>query len=724
MTDSQIASRVAAQLNLTPSQIKTVAGFLDEGATIPFLARYRREATGDLDEVQLRAVRDTLTLRRTLEDRRQTVLASIREQGKLTPELETAIMAADDLATLEDLYLPYKPKRKTRASMAREKGLEPLAMLMWEQDTRTGTPESHAAPFISDELGVPSAQEALNGACDICAEMVSEIAELRAELRDYFKKYATISSKKKGAVEGRTSYETYYEFSSAVRYLKPYQVLALNRGEKENVLSVSVDVVEDEALGILDHHVIENDDHIFHDLLVQAIDDSYKRLLFPAMERELRSSLTEEADVHAITIFAQNVRNLLMQSPLKSKTVLGIDPGFKSGCKVAVIDPFGKYLEGSTIYPTEPYRRVTEAESIIDDLVRRHNVEIIAIGNGTASRETEQFIADYIRSNPYRQGPLHYLIVNEAGASVYSASDVAREEFPDLDAPQRGNISIARRIQDPLAELVKIDPKSIGVGLYQHDVDQNELEKSLDDVVESCVNTVGVNLNTASSPLLYKVSGLNRTIANRIVEFRAKHGPFKSRNQLMDIPGMGPFRFQQSAGFLRIPESDNPFDNTAIHPESYDAAADLCNMLGIDARKLQSDLESVAAKLKRLNVSETATKLGVGVPTLELIIENLLKPGRDPREELPKPLLRQDVLKLDDLNDGMVLEGTVRNVVDFGAFVDLGVKEDGLIHISKMSRTGQRVVNPHEVLAVNDIVRVKILSIDKERGRIGLELVG
>jgi protein Tex len=724
MTESQIVSRVAAQLNLSPAQVKTVAGFLDEGATIPFLARYRREATGDLDEVQLRSIRDTLTLRRTLEERRQTILTSISEQGKLTPELEALILAADNLSTLEDLYLPYKPKRKTRASMAREKGLEPLAMMIWEQNTRSGSPESHAKAFVSDELGVPNEQEALNGACDICAEMISEIADLRADLRDYFKKYATLSSKKKGNIEGRTAFETYYEFSTSVRNIKPYQVLALNRGEKENVLSVSVDVVEDEALGIVDSHVIDNDEHIFHDLLIQAIDDSFKRLLQPAMERDLRSHLSEEADVHAITIFAQNVRNLLMQSPLKSKTVLGIDPGFRTGCKVAVIDPFGKYLEGSTIYPTEPYKRTQEAEAIIDDLVRRHKVEIIAIGNGTASRETEQFIADYIRSNPYRDRPLHYLIVNEAGASVYSASDVAREEFPDLDAAQRGNISIARRIQDPLAELVKIDPKSIGVGLYQHDVDQGELEKSLDDVVESCVNTVGVNLNTASSPLLYKVSGLNKTIANRIVEFRVKHGPFKDRAQLMDIPGMGPFRFQQSAGFLRIPESSNPFDNTAIHPESYDAAADLCKMFDIDVRRLHLDLDMIGAKLKKINVTETASKLKVGIPTLELIIENILKPGRDPREELPKPLLRQDVLKLDDLNEGMVLEGTVRNVVDFGAFVDLGVKEDGLIHISRMSRTSQRVINPHEVLAVNDIVKVKILSIDKERGRIGLELVG
>jgi len=723
MTDSQITSRIAAQLNLKPAQVKTVATLLDEGATIPFLARYRREATGDLDEVQLRAIRDTLIHRRALEDRRNTILSSIREQNKMTPELEAAILAAEDMSTLEDLYLPYKPKRKTRASMAREKGLEPLAMLMWDQQTTSGTPASHAELFLSDELGVATVDEALNGAADICAEMISEMADLRADLRDYFKKHATISSKRKDKVEGRTSFETYYEFSTAVKYLKPYQVLALNRGEKESILAVSVDVIEDEALGLIDSHVIELEDHVFHDYIIQAIDDSFKRLLFPAMERELRSTLTTEADTHAITTFARNVQNLLMQSPLKSKVVMGIDPGFRTGCKVAVIDTFGNYLEGSTIYPTEPYKKTQESESIVDDLVRRHKVEIIAIGNGTGSRETEQFVADYINGNPYRGWPIHYLIVNEAGASVYSASDVAREEFPDLDAAQRGNVSIARRIQDPLAELVKIDPKSIGVGLYQHDVDQSELEKSLDDVVESCVNTVGVNLNTASAALLHKVSGLNRTLAGKIVEFRIKKGPFKNRNQLLEVPGMGPFRFQQAAGFLRIPESLNPFDNTAIHPESYEAAEELCQHLGIDIKKLSDAIEALPGKLKNLNIKETATRLGIGEPTLELIMENLMKPGRDPRESLPKPLLRQDVLKLDDLNEGMVLEGTIRNVVDFGAFVDLGVKEDGLIHISKMGRNGQRVTNPHDVLAVNDIVKVKIQSIDKERGRIGLELV-
>ncbi len=723
MTESQIISRISAQLGLSPKQVKAAATLLDEGATIPFLARYRQEATGGLDEVQLRNVRDALSLRRTLEERRQTVLESVRSQGKLTPELETAILAAADLSTLEDLYLPYKPKRKTRASMAREKGLEPLAQLIWDQKTLSGKPETHAGAFLSDELGVASVEEALQGARDICAEWVSEIADLRADLRDYFRKHATMASKKKDGVAGRTAYETYYEFSSPVKHNKPYQVLALNRGEKENVLSVSVSVNEDEALGLIDSHVVENDAHIFYDDLLDAIDDSYKRLLFPAMERELRSNLTKEADQHAITIFATNVGNLLMQSPLKSKIVMGIDPGFRTGCKVAVVDATGNYLEGTTIYPTEPYLRVTEAEGIVDDLVRRHQVEIIAIGNGTASRETEQFIANYIQGNPHRGRPLHYLIVNEAGASVYSASDVAREEFPDLDAAQRGNISIARRIQDPLAELVKIDPKSIGVGLYQHDVDQTELEKSLDDVVESCVNTVGVNLNTASAALLHKVSGLNRTLAQRIVDFRADRGVFTSRRQLMDVPGMGPFRFQQAAGFLRNPESRNPFDNTAIHPESYEAAADLCVILGVDPAKLASLQEVIAQKAKKLDLAKTAAQIGVGVPTLELIIENLLKPGRDPRESLPKPLLRQDVLKLDDLSEGMTLEGTVRNVVDFGAFVDLGVKEDGLIHVSRMKKNGQRVTNPTDVLSVNDIVRVKILSIDKERGRIGLELM-
>jgi protein Tex len=723
MTESQIVSKIAAQLNLKPAQVKTVAILLDEGATIPFLARYRREVTGDLDELELRNLRDALHQRRALEERRKTILDSIREQGKLSPELEAMITQAEDLASLEDLYLPYKPKRKTKASIAREKGLEPLAMIIWEQKTRTGKPEEYAIDFLSEEKSVLSIEDALQGACDICAEMISEIAEIRAELRDYFRKYASIRSKKKSSVEARTVFETYYEFSIAVKHIKPYQILALNRGEKENILSVDIDVVEDETLGIIDHYVIENDDHIFHDLLVSAIDDSYKRLLFPAMERELRSVLTEEADAHAIITFAQNVRNLLMQSPLKSKTVLGIDPGFRTGCKVAVVDPFGNYLEGTTIYPTEPYKKTHESEAILDELVRNHQVEIIAIGNGTASRETEQFVADFIRNHPYKHIDLHYLIVNEAGASVYSASDIAREEFPDLDAAQRGNISIARRIQDPLAELVKIDPKSIGVGLYQHDVDQTGLEKSLYDVVESCVNTVGVNLNTASAPLLHKVSGLNRTLAGKIIEFRIKEGPFKNRNQLLEIPGMGPFRFQQAAGFLRIPESTNPFDNTAIHPESYEAAEQLCKKFNIDVTRLPHSIESVSKTLKNIDVKSVASELEIGVPTLELIIENLLKPGRDPREALPKPLLRQDVLKLDDLAEGMVLEGTIRNVVDFGAFVDIGVKEDGLIHISKMGSNGKRIENPHDVVAVNDIVKVKILSIDKNLGRIGLELV-
>lgn len=723
MTESQIVSKVAAQLNLKAAQVKTVAQLLDEGATIPFLARYRREVTGDLDELDLRNLRDALQQRRTIEERRQTILESIREQGKLSPELESMILSADDLNTLEDLYLPYKPKRKTRASVAREKGLEPLAMLIWEQNTKMGTPDDYALEYLSEENGVLSIEEALQGACDICAEMISEIAELRSDLREYFRKYANIRSKKKTGVDTRTVFETYYEFSTAVKNIKPYQVLALNRGEKENILTVDVDVIEDETLGIIDHHVIDNDDHIFHDLLIETIDDSYKRLLFPAMERELRSALTEEADVHAITTFAQNVRNLLMQSPLKSKTVLGIDPGFRTGCKVAVVDPFGNYLEGTTIYPTEPYKKIHESEEILDQLVRQHNVEIIAIGNGTASRETEQFVADFIRNHPYKHIDLHYLIVNEAGASVYSASDIAREEFPDLDAAQRGNISIARRIQDPLAELVKIDPKSIGVGLYQHDVYQTGLEKSLDDVVESCVNTVGVNLNTASAPLLHKVSGLNRTLAGKIIEFRIKEGPFKNRNQLMSVPGMGPFRFQQAAGFLRIPESSNPLDNTAIHPESYEVAEELCKKFNIDVTRLSNSLESVTKTLKNIDTKSVAKELEIGVPTLELIIENLIKPGRDPREALPKPLLRQDVLKLDDLKEGMVLEGTIRNVVDFGAFVDIGVKEDGLIHISKMGNSGKRIENPHDVVAVNDIVKVKILTIDKNLGRIGLELV-
>lgn len=721
MTEAQIISAVALSLSLTPKQVQTVSTLLDEGATIPFLARYRVEMTGGLDEEQLRAVRDALDFRRMMEERRATILKTILEQGKLTPELEAAVKGATTLTQLEDLYLPYKPKRKTRASMAKEKGLEPLAQIMWDQTLHKGEPEDVALPFVNKELGISTVAEAIQGAKDICAEWISEHPAARQALRKQFRDQGALTSKKSSkAAEGRTVYEAYYEFNAKVKYIKPYQILALNRGERDEILSVDLNVFEERCFDILDELIVTDDRAVFTNELVDAYEDSFKRLLFPSLERELRNELTEIADLSAISTFAENVKNLLMQPPLSNKVVMGIDPGFRTGCKVAVVDATGKYLDGDTIFPTEPYKKLAESAVIVGRLVNKHNVSLIAIGNGTGSRETEEFIADLIQ-NAFPE--LQYLIVSEAGASVYSASPIAKQEFPDLEAAQRGNISIARRIQDPMAELVKIDPKSIGVGLYQHDVSQVQLSKKLDDVVGSCVNTVGVNLNTASAPLLSYVSGLSKSIAKHIVTFRNQNGPFKKRDTLLKVSGVGDFKFQQAAGFLRIPDGENPLDNTAIHPESYEAAKALCAQFDIDIKELNRIQTTLTGKLQTINKSKTAEQLGIGVPTLDLIIENLLKPGRDPRESLPKPLLRKDITRLEDLTTGHVMEGTVRNVVDFGAFVDIGLKQDGMLHISAMSRDGRRVENPHDVVAVGDILRVEMVSIDPERGRIGLKLV-
>lgn len=725
MTETQIFAHIARKLNFTDKQVSTVASLLDEGATIPFLARYRKEVTGGLDEEHLRAIRDDLDFMRVLESRKETILNTIREQGKLTEELEKTIVNCSDLKVLEDLYLPYKPKRKTRASMAREKGLEPLALQIFEQNVLKGNRDEIAATFVDPEKGVASVESAIEGAKDICAEWVNENIDVRDKLRTEFRKYGALKSTKIDSVADRTVYESYYEFSCKIRYLKPYQILALNRGERENILKVELEVLEDQCLDHIDDVILKNEDSIFTDDLMDAIEDAFKRLLYPSLERELRNELTEMADEHAIKTFAENMKNLLMQPPLANKVVMGIDPAFRTGCKVAVIDATGKYLQGDTIYPTEPFRRVAEAEATLTRLIDAHKVNLIAIGNGTASRETEAFVADFIQKRKILKPDeeLFYLIISEAGASVYSASTVARDEFPDLDAAQRGNISIARRVLDPLAELVKIDPKSVGVGLYQHDVNQMRLSKKLDDVVESCVNTVGVNLNTASASLLNYVSGISKTISENIVKHRETKGPFRSRKELLEVAGVGEFRFQQAAGFLRLPESENPLDNTAIHPESYDAAKKLCQKFEIDLNHLNEMQQLMPLKFQNLNVRKVAEELQIGEPTLELIVENLMKPGRDPRESLPKPILRQDILKLEDLSTGDTLEGTVRNVVDFGAFVDLGVKQDGLLHISKMSLDGSKVTNPHDVVSVGDIIKVAVDSIDQERGRIGVRLV-
>lgn len=722
MTESQIFSLIAKELNLKPKQISTLSEFLDGGATVPFLARYRQEATGGLNEEQIREVRDKLDSHRTLEDRKKTILKAIDEQEKLTPELEESIKNCTDLKTLEDLYLPYKRKRKTKGDMAKEKGLEPLANLIWKQETEKGSPTEFAKKYVDNEKEVASPEEAMEGALHIVAEWINESVDVREKLRDIFKEHAVIKTEKNPAVKERTNFEDYYDYSNKTKYLKPHQILAINRGERENILFVNVELHDEITLEQIDDVVITNDQSIFTPQLQDAVEDAYKRLLFPSLERELRNELTEMADKHAIETFATNLSNLLMQPPLDNKMVMGIDPAYRTGCKIAVVNETGKYLEGTTVYPTPPQKKVKEATETINKLIDKHGVELIAIGNGTASRETEQFIAELIQSRKenYPKEELNYLIVNEAGASVYSASKVAREEFPDLEAAQRGNISIARRVLDPLAELVKIDPKSIGVGLYQHDVNQNELAQKLEDVVESCVNRVGVNLNTASAPLLSHISGLSSRVATNIVKRREKEGKFIRRDQIRDIDGVGDFRFQQAAGFMRIPESENPLDNTAIHPESYEATEKLCNLFGINLENLSSQRGQIEKKLNNIDKQKVAEQIGVGVPTLELIIENLQKPGRDPRESLPKPMLRQDIMKMEDLSVGQVLEGTVRNVVDFGAFVDIGVKQDGLLHISNMAE--RRVEDPHEVVSVGDILKLKIVSLDLERGRIGLSL--
>ncbi|MEX0844719.1 MAG: Tex family protein, partial [Balneolaceae bacterium] len=698
MSDSKIFSLLAKQLNFSPKQISTVAGFLDEGATVPFMARYRQEATGGLDEVQIRAIRDGLETQRTLEARKETILKAIKEQEKLTPELEEQIKACTDLKTLEDIYLPYKQKRKTRGDKAKEKGLELLAKLIWEQETEKGNPVDFAKEYINPKKEVETVEDAFDGATDIVAEWINESLDVREILRKVFAEHSSIVTKKNPAVKDRTNFEDYYEFVAKSNKLKPYQILAINRGERENILFVNVELWEERTLENIDNIVIKNDRSIFTEYLQDSVEDAYKRLLFPSLERELRNELTDQADQHAIETFATNLGNLLMQPPLDKKVVMGLDPAYRTGCKVAVVDEHGKYMEGTTTYPTPPQKKVAEAEAVFEKLIDKYGVELIAIGNGTASRETEQIVAEFIqkRKEKHPDEELHYMIVNEAGASVYSASTIAREEFPELDAPQRGNISIARRVQDPLAELVKIDPKSIGVGLYQHDVNQNQLSGKLDDVVESCVNEVGVNLNTASAPLLSHISGLSKKVAQNIVKHREQKGIFMDRDQIRDIDGVGDFRFQQAAGFMRIPESKNPLDNTAIHPESYEAAEKLCNLFGINLENIAREKDKIASKFKNVNLKETAVKIGVGVPTLELIIENLQKPGRDPRESLPKPLLRTDVMKMEDLKEGQKLEGTVRNVVDFGAFVDIGVKQDGLLHISNMAEN-KKIEDPHDV---------------------------
>ncbi len=700
--------QIAAELNLRPHQVAATIELLDGGNTIPFIARYRKEMTGSLDEEQLRHVADRLQRLRALDDRRTTILAAIEAQGQLTPELRQRLLAADTLTALEDLYQPYKPKRRTRASIAREKGLEPLATLILEQPRSNKTAAQLAAPFRNEQ--VPTAYDALAGARDIVAEIISDHADVRQRLREKALQWATIHCQKvKDAQDERRVYELYYDYEGRVSRLRPHQILAINRGEAEKVLRVSIEIPEKDWLLAIRGNFRPDGASPLAAELQAAIEDAAKRLLIPAIERDVRRTLSEQADAHAITVFARNLRGLLSQPPVSGQTVLALDPGFRTGCKVAVIGPTGKVLDTGTIYPHPPQNRQGEALATMTRLIERHGVSVIAIGNGTASRETEQLVARLTR----KLENVHYLIVNEAGASVYSASPLARAELPELDVSLRGAVSIGRRVQDPLAELVKIDPKSIGVGLYQHDVDQKQLTASLNDVVESVVNRVGVEVNTASPALLTHVAGIGPTLAERIVQYRDERGPYPNRKALLNISGLGAKAFEQAAGFLRIREGDNPLDASAIHPESYRVATALLAKAALSPQTPAAErAQPLQALHEKQPLEQLAAELNTGVPTLEDIFEQLVRPGRDPREELPPPILRSDVLSMDDLRPGMLLNGTVRNVVDFGAFIDIGVKQDGLLHRTQI---------PEEIrLGVGDVVEVTIRQVEAERGRISL----
>jgi len=709
------ADQIASQLNVKPSQVTAVINLLDEGNTVPFIARYRKEMTGSLDDEQIRIIADELIRLRGLDERRVSILASIEEQGKLTDELRESINVAITMTVLEDLYAPYKKKRRTRAMVAREKGLEPLAELILKQDS--GSPEKLAEKFLNEQ--VTNIEEALQGARDIVAEMISENANVRAATREKALKTGKVRVEKiKDSVDEKAVYESYYEFEGNVNRLQPHQILAITRGEKEGVLRVHVDVPGRDWLDAIQAEFEEDIISPFADQLELAIQDSAERLLLPAIERDVRREKGEVADNHAIQVFATNLRALLGQAPLANQVVLGLDPGFRTGCKVAVVDATGKLLDTGVIYPHEPKNDWKGSINTLQDMINRHHVTLITIGNGTASRETEKLAAELIRGDDVKARrdaprPVKYLIVNEAGASVYSASSLARAEFPDLDVTIRGAVSIARRAQDPLAELVKIDPKSIGVGMYQHDVDQTALTHALDGVVESVVNSVGVDVNTASSALLTHVAGIGPKLANNIVTHRDANGAFKSRAALRKVAGLGPKAYEQAAGFMRIRNGANPLDESAIHPESYAIAESILALAGLTAASPLIDrIPALELLTSKTPLEELAKELNCGVPTLKDILEQLVRPGRDPRSDTPAPILRSDVLKAEDLLTGMQLKGTVRNVVDFGAFVDIGIKGDGLLHISQIPRG--------TILKVGDIIDVEIQKIEAERGRIGL----
>ena len=705
-----IIEQLARELDRPAEHIENVVRLLDEGNTIPFIARYRKELHGSMDDTALRTLEERLAYLRNLTERKESVKASIAEQEKLTDELAAAIDAAQTLAEVEDLYRPYKPKRRTRATVAKEKGLEPLAALLFAQERDCPRPEEAAADYLSAEKGVETVADALQGANDIVAEWISDDAAIRRSLRELLEKRGTLRSL--AATEEDSVYRLYYDFEQPLSRIQGHQILAVNRGEKEKMLSATVLLDRELALPLLRRAVVKPGSAAM-EFVKAAAEDAYDRLIYPSLEREMRAALTDKASEGAIKMFALNLKPLLMQPPVKGHVTMGLDPGYAHGCKVAVIDATGKVLDTTVVYPTYGERQKNEAITKLAQLVKKHGVEHIAIGNGTASRETEQMTVELIHKVG---GGLSYMIVSEAGASVYSASKLAAEEFPQFDVNLRSAVSIARRLQDPLAELVKIDPKAIGVGQYQHDMPQKELDASLNAVVEDCVNAVGVDLNTASPSLLTRVAGLNGTIAKNIVAFREENGVFTTRRQLLKVAKLGPKAFEQCAGFLRVPESKNVLDNTGVHPESYDAAKGLLELLGATPK----DARDLPARLNAYGAEKAAVALGVGVPTLRDIAKELSKPGRDPRDELPAPILRTDVLDIKDLKPGMVLTGTVRNVIDFGVFVDIGVHQDGLVHISQVCN--KFIKHPSEAVAVGDVVKVVVLDVDEKKHRISLSM--
>ena len=716
--EERIIRGLAEELGQKEEYVANVVRLLDEGNTIPFIARYRKELHGAMDDTVLRTLETRLKYLRSLQERRETILSAIEEQGKLTSQLASSIDKANTLAELEDLYRPYKPKRRTRATMAKEKGLEPLAELLLAQKRDCPEPLTAALSYVDAEKGVASAEEALAGASDIVAERISDDAALRKTLRELLRRSGQLVSE--AATEADSVYRLYYDFRQSVSRLQGHQILAINRGEKEKLLKVSVELDHERAMQSVYRAVVVPGSAAMAFVKAAAL-DAYDRLIFPSLERELRSELTDAACEGAIDQFALNLRPLLMQPPVKGKVTMGLDPGYRMGCKVAVVDGTGKVLDTAVVYPTYGERQKREAIDKLASLVRRHNVEHLAIGNGTASRETEQMAVELIAQENARGAHLSYMIVSEAGASVYSASKLGAEEFPQFDVNLRSAVSIARRLQDPLAELVKIEPRAIGVGQYQHDMPEKQLSEALDAVVEDCVNAVGVDLNTASPSLLRRVSGLNATTAQNIVKYREENGAFPSRSRLLKVPKLGPKAYQQCAGFLRVPESRQVLDNTAVHPESYQAAEGLLALMGCSEADLRTGrLADLPERLRRFGLEKAAAALGVGVPTLTDIVSELMKPGRDVRDSLPQPILRTDVLDVRDLKPGMKLSGTVRNVIDFGAFVDIGVHQDGLVHISEIA--DRFIKHPSELLSVGDVVQVVVLEVDEKKKRISLSI--